>query len=256
MGVLAISGIPPFAGFFSKDGILSAAYAQSPIVWGVALLTSLMTVFYMFRLFFLIFYGTSRTDKEKIEHVHEAPKSMAVPLIILGVLSAIGGFMNVPESLWGTESLATFLSPVFEGSEGLMVTHHLTATTEYALMAIVLMLTLVLVGIAYLRYVKKNSVPAAEGAEAGFAFRLSYHKFYVDEIYSKVILQPIVWLSSKLEEIVERLGIDALVNASGSLVLNASNVFRRFQTGRIGFYIFIMVLGIVAMLAVGFIEHG
>src|SRR6187401_1841690 len=97
IGVLVISGIPPFAGFFSKDEILAHAFSVNPVAWGVALLASLLTVFYMFRLFFLTFFGTARASESVMHHIHESPKSMAVPLMVLAVLSVLGGFMNIPE---------------------------------------------------------------------------------------------------------------------------------------------------------------
>src|SRR5688572_784958 len=113
VATLAISGIPPFAGFFSKDEILANAFAHNPLVWSVALLASLLTVFYMFRLFYLTFFGTPRAEASRMNHIHESPKSMAIPLMVLAVLSFIGGFMNVPEALAGSTRLKEFLSPVF-----------------------------------------------------------------------------------------------------------------------------------------------
>src|SRR5688572_23450050 len=116
VATLAISGIPPFAGFFSKDEILANAFAHNPVVWGVALVASLLTVFYMFRLLYLTFFGNTRVEAAVMSHIHESPKSMAIPLMVLAVLSFIGGFMNVPEALAGSTRLKEFLSPVFAGS--------------------------------------------------------------------------------------------------------------------------------------------
>ena len=115
IAVLAISGIPPFAGFFSKDEILAAAFANSPTVWAVALIASLLTVFYMFRLLYLVFFGASRFEHtSEPRHVHESPWSMAVPLIVLAVLSVVGGFINVPSALSGNTWLTNYLKPVFQ----------------------------------------------------------------------------------------------------------------------------------------------
>ena len=105
VATLAISGIPPFAGFFSKDEILADAFAHNPVVWGVALLASLLTVFYMFRLLYLTFFGSTRAGAAVMSHIHESPKSMAIPLIVLAVLSFVGGFMNVPEALAGSGTI-------------------------------------------------------------------------------------------------------------------------------------------------------
>ena len=113
-GVLAISGIPPFSGFFSKDEILAAAFADNVFLWPIAVIASLLTVFYMFRLFYVTFYGEERASKEAMAHIHESPKSITIPLIILAVLSLVGGFLCVPEVLGGKHDLALFLAPVFE----------------------------------------------------------------------------------------------------------------------------------------------
>lgn len=254
VGVLAISGVPPFAGFFSKDEILGKAFEQSPIIWGIAVFASLMTVFYMFRLFFLVFHSEPRAGEEKMHRVHEAPKSMAIPLIVLGILSVTGGFMNVPASLWGSGWLNKFLSPVFAASESLPVESPLPHSTEYLLMAFVLTLTAVTIGIAYATYVSKKTIPSGEGTPQSVLHNLSYHKYYVDELYDAVVVKPLFWLSKILDEVIERLGIDKLVNSAGSLVIQGSQAFRLLQTGRIGFYIFVMVTGIMVMLAVGLIR--
>lgn len=248
IGVLAISGIPPFAGFFSKDEILAHAFSVNPLVWGVALLASLLTVFYMFRLFFLTFYGSVRAGENVMRHIHESPKSMAVPLILLAVMSVVGGFMNVPEVLWGSAWLNEFLSPVFAQSQTVLVAHELSHSTEYMLMGTVIALTLVVIGIGYSMYVAKDSVPSAEGERIGMLHKLSYHKYFVDEIYDTIVVKPLYWLSGKFDLIIERLAIDRLVNSVGESVVAWSGLFRWFQNGTIGFYIFIMVMGVVAML--------
>jgi NADH-quinone oxidoreductase subunit L len=249
IGVLAIAGIPPFAGFFSKDEILAHTFAANPIAYGVALLASLLTAFYMFRLLFLTFFGKARASENTMHHIHESPKSMTIPLIVLAVLSVVGGFMGVPEVLMGSNRLHEFLSPVFAKSEGLLEVHHLEHTTEYMLMGIVIGLTLVLIIIAYVMYVNKNTVPAAEGASTSAPHKLVYNKYYIDELYNTIIVKPLYWLSDKVEVFIERSGIDRLVNAFGNIVVGGSKVTRLLQNGNIGFYIFIMVISIVVLLA-------
>ena len=247
VGVLAISGIPPFAGFFSKDEILANAFAQSPVAYGVALLASLLTSFYMFRLFFLTFLGTPRASHEVMHHIHESPKSITVPLIVLAGLSLVGGFMNVPEVLGGSAWLNEFLSPVFAPSHGILELHHLEHSTELVLMGVVVALTVVLIGIAYSTYVKKSDVPAAEGTLSG-VHNVVYHKYYIDEIYDAIVVKPLFWLSKQFDGVVERLGIDGIVNALGGVVVKGSQVFRLLQNGSIGFYIFAMAISIILML--------
>jgi NADH-quinone oxidoreductase subunit L len=248
IGVLAISGIPPFAGFFSKDEILAHAFENNVGAWAIALLASLLTVFYMFRLLFLTFFGNTRASQETIHHIHESPKNMAIPLIVLAVLSVVGGFMGVPEALMGSNRLNEFLAPVFAQSSALTESHHLEHTTEYALMAMVIGLTVVVIIIAYVMYVKKNSVPVADDNIKGVQ-QLVYNKYYIDELYNAIIVKPLYWISDKLEVFIERSGIDRIVNAFGDVVIFGSKVTRLLQAGNIGFYIFIMVVSIIVMLA-------
>ncbi|MEJ0057233.1 MAG: NADH-quinone oxidoreductase subunit L [Bacteroidota bacterium] len=254
LGVLAISGIPPFAGFFSKDEILADAFAHNPLAYAVALLASLLTVFYMFRLLFLTFFGNERAGHETMHHIHESPKSITIPLIILAVLSVVGGFMNVPEALAGSGWLTEFLSPVFAQSKEFLPEHTLSHGTEFGLMGAVIALTIVMIAIAWSMYVKKNEIPLGEDASIGTLQRLSYNKYYVDEIYDIIIVKPLFWLSAKFDTIIERLAIDRFVNTAGNSVIEWSKVFRLLQNGSIGFYIFVMVIGIVLMLSLTFIN--
>ncbi len=249
IGVLAISGIPPFAGFFSKDEILAQAFEANPLAWGFAVLASLLTSFYMFRLLFLVFFGSPRASHETIHHIHESTGFMTVPLMALALLSAAGGFIGVPEVLGGSNRVHEFLTPVFAKSESLRTPGHLDHTTEYALMATVTVLTLVVILIAYVLYVSKNKVPVAEEAPLRPVHRLVYKKYFIDELYQSLVVDPLYRISSLLEGMIERLGIDRLVNQVGGTIVEGSDVMRRLQTGNIGFYIFAMVIGIILMLA-------
>ena len=248
IGVLAISGIPPFAGFFSKDEILANAFAHSYIVWGLAVFASLLTSFYMFRLFFLTFSGAPRAGEHAMSHIHESPTSITFPLIILAIFSFAGGFMGVPEALGGSHWLSNFLSPVFAGSASLMEHHHLDHATEYALMGTIVVLTLVMIGIAYVIYVSKNTVPAPESAELGVVHKTLYKKYFIDEIYNAIIVKPLYWLSHAFDIFIEKLGIDRIVNGLGNSIEEGSKSLRLLQSGSIGFYIFAMVIGIIALL--------
>jgi len=248
IGVLAISGLPPFAGFFSKDEILAAAFASNKIVWAVALLASMLTAFYMFRLFFLTFLGTTRASQNTLDHVHESPQSITLPLIVLAVLSAIGGFMGIPEALGGSHWLGDFLAPVFAQSKGHVEAHALTHSTEYMLMGGVVVLTLIIIAYAYSRYVSKNHVPVEEGQITSPLQRTLYNKYYVDEIYDAIVVKPLYWLSQQFYSVVEKSGIDRLVNSSGRGLESGSKFARLIQTGRVGYYIFVMVVGIALLL--------
>jgi len=248
IGVLAISGIPPFAGFFSKDEILANAFAHSPVVWGLALFASLLTAFYMFRLLYLTFFGNVRANAHTMSHIHESPKSITIPLIVLAVLSVVGGFMGVPEVLGGSHWLSSYLAPVFAQSVSIAENHHhLDHATEYALMGTVIGLTLVVIIIAYVKYGKNKHVPVAEANLSGGAKILS-NKYYIDELYNAIIVKPLYWLSNLLDIFIERLGIDKLVNAFGGSVVEGGKVVRVTQSGSIGYYIFLMVIAIVLIL--------
>lgn len=248
IGVLAISGIPPFAGFFSKDEILASAFEHSYLVWGLAAFASLLTSFYMFRLLFLTFYGAPRAGEHAMSHIHESPYSITIPLIALAILSFAGGFMGVPEALGGSHWLSEFLSPVFAGSASLIEHHHLDHATEYALMGTIVVLTFVMIGVAYAIYVSKQTIPAPEDAHLGVVHKTIYKKYFIDEIYQTIIVKPLYWLSHAFDIFIEKLGIDRIVNGLGGSVEEGSKTFRLLQSGSIGFYIFAMVIGIIVLL--------
>jgi NADH-quinone oxidoreductase subunit L len=248
IGVLAISGIPPFAGFFSKDEILANAFAYNPVVWGLALFASLLTVFYMFRLLYLTFFGPVRASAHAMSHIHESPRSITIPLICLAVLSIAGGFMGVPEVLGGSHWLNNYLSPVFAQSKTLIESpHHLEHSTEYALMGTVVALTVIVIIVAYMKYVRNKHVPAADANLSGAA-KLLTNKYYIDELYNAIIVKPLYWLSNIFDIFIERLGIDKIVNAFGGSVVEGGKITRLTQNGSIGYYIFLMVIGIVLIL--------
>ncbi len=246
-GVLAISGIPPFAGFFSKDEILVRAFEANPVVWALVLVTSLLTAFYMFRLFYLTFFGKPRMSEQVSAGIHEGGSSMSVPLIVLAVLSVIGGFMGVPEIFGGGNWLAGFLSPALGGGHG--GEHHLSHATEYGLLATVLVLTAGAILLAYMRYVRRGEVPAGDNVAQGALHNVLSNKYYVDELYQRLFVQPLFGLSAFTARVIERAGIDRLVDGTGYSVIAGSRIARLLQTGNIGFYVFLMVIGVIVLLA-------
>lgn len=250
IATLAISGLPPFAGFFSKDEILASAFAGNKIVWALAFFASLLTAFYMFRLFFLTFSGETRASDTVKHHIHESPSSMTIPLIALAVLSVIGGFIGIPAVFGGGHALNQFLAPVFETSNALHAPHHLSHSAELILMGIVVALTGVVIFVAYTLYVKKKRVPTPEGTTLNGFHRLIYRKYYVDEVYDKVIVRPMNFLSKATDAVMERLLIDRIVNGTGRIVTWGGKTLRLVQTGNTGFYIFAMVISIIVLLVV------
>lgn len=246
-GVLAISGIPPFAGFFSKDEILAVAFEHNKLVWALAVFASLLTSFYMFRLFFLAFFGKPRADQHTMAHIHESPLTITIPLTILAALSLFGGFLGVPDALGGDHILAKFLQPVI-GSEHVSTLSH---GTEYALMVSIVTLTIAIIIFAYYLYIKKGTVPVDPSETKGLTRTLS-NKYYVDEIYEKIIVNPLYMLSRFFGNVVEKMGIDKIVNGTGDSVVAASKGLRYFQDGSIGYYLFVMVIGIILILTISF----
>jgi len=251
IATIAISGIPPFAGFFSKDEILAHVFEHNKLLWVIGVLGSLMTSFYMFRLLFLTFFGTFRGTHEQEHHLHESPASMTIPLVVLAVLSALGGFIGVPEALHGTHYLADFMSPLYDLSRQVnpvaFEPTSLSHSEEYLLMGVSVAVALISAITAYVMYVQKASVPAPDSAEKSAIQRLVYNKYYVDELYDSVFVKPVKTLSNILYSFGEFF-IDLFVNGTARLIAFLSGLLRKTQTGSTGDYVFAMVLGIVAIL--------
>jgi NADH-quinone oxidoreductase subunit L len=243
IGTIAISGLPPFSGFFSKDEILSHVYEYNKVMWAIGVFTAFLTAFYMFRMLFLTFFGKYRGTHHAEEKIHESPKSMTIPLIVLAVLSAIGGAIGIPESLGGSHWLSHWLAPVIQ--------HHGEApdhATEYILMAVSVVGVLIAIAFAYNKYVKQNHIPVADEGQRSALAKLSYHKFYVDEIYDTLIRKPLDAVSVFFYKVFDKKIIDGIVNGLGWSTSEASKGVRLLQSGNVGFYIFMMVVGIISLL--------
>jgi NADH-quinone oxidoreductase subunit L len=250
VGTIAIAGIPPLAGFFSKDEILWKAFAEGHwVLWLVGFLGAGMTAFYMTRLYTLTFEGEKRWDPGR--HPHEAPASMAVPLVILAFLSVIGGFVGVPASLGGSNAIEQWLDPVFERAHEKMATgRNAGEITEYVLM--VLSVAIAAGGIALARswYLKRKAIPQRLSEQAAGTYKLLLNKYYVDEIYDAAVVTPLVKGSEKLLwKGVDAGIIDWTVNATARLIGALSRTIRVVQTGVIESYMFVFLLGVVTILA-------
>ena len=252
LGTLAIVGFPGFSGFFSKDEILAHAYEHNRLLWVLGVIGAAMTTFYMFRLYFLTFKGTFRGTHEQQHHLHESPKSMTIPLVVLAILSVVGGWIGIPEILGGNHFLEDFLKPVFENST-IRLVHHLPETTEYMLMGVTIVVMLLALFYAYTVYVKNKVVPVDDEKELSPIHQLVYKKYWVDELYENVITKPLNMLSEGLHKFVDNEVIDGIVNGMGSFVKWTSQTIRLAQTGNIGFYVFVMVISIVLILFTRFI---
>jgi NADH-quinone oxidoreductase subunit L len=247
IGCIAIAGIPPLSGFFSKDEIMMHLFtygAYGKIFWALGMVAAFMTAFYMFRLLFLTFFGKFRGTPDQEHHLHESPASMTIPLIILAILSFIGGAIGLPEVFGlGEHWLQEWLEPIVLKSE---LAHpyiaHLSHSSEYILMAIAVCVATLGIALAYNTY--KNF--DANAINTGFG-KLLEDKWMFDEAYDKAIVQPIYKGASILQSKVEDNGIDGGVNGIGKLVQLGSNKLRYLQSGMVGFYLFIMVAGIIGL---------
>ena len=243
IGCIAIAGVPPFSGFFSKDEILAAAYAKNPIYWFLGVVGAAMTAFYMFRLYATTFLGQFRGTEAQASHLHESPISMTLPLIILAVLSAVGGAMGVPEILGGHHWLSHHLSSIIGAEHAL----HLSHTTEWILMGTSVTIALVALLIAIGKYSKQ-----ADGEPQTALGRFLYNKWMVDELYENIIVQPLNRFAGFLKEVVEKNVIDGVVNGTGKLVQYGARQTRLIQSGQVGYYILFMVLSIVLLFLIWF----
>ena len=244
---LAIAGLPPFSGFFSKDEILAASYLSSPVYYVIGVAGALLTAFYMFRLLSLTFAGKFRGTDDQMHHLHESPPSMTFPLICLAILSAIGGFVGIPEVFAKNgNKLGDFLSPIFADSNKILVTNPGSSQTEIILMGVSSILILIVCIWAWNKYKNFDGTVKEEGAFA----RAIQNKFYVDEIYDFIIVKPFKALSAFLSNIIERSGIDALVNGVGKAVNYSSRQIRLLQSGLVGSYILLMVAGLLLLLII------
>jgi len=256
VGTLAISGIPLFAGFFSKDEILWYGWLNgSPLLWGVGALAALLTAFYMWRATALTFHGEERFDKTHI-HPHESPSTMTIPLIILAVLSAVGGFLGIPHVLGHPLHIPNliegWLEPVFAGGVALLPKHPGDHTSlEYMLMGSSIVIAIA--GIMFARNLYSTGVQRAQALAQKFSavYKLLWNKWYVDELYQFAFVSSIYSVSKDfLWKIVDVVVIDGIVNGSARAVGASAGYLRKLQTGIAQNYALLMMVGIVILIAI------
>ncbi len=240
---LAISGIPLFSGFFSKDEILMIAFHHNPIYWIVASGASIMTAFYMFRLMFLTFFKDFRGTEDQKNHLHESPILITLPLIILAILAAVGGLISLPGNSW----LNHYLAPIFHKTHE---EHDLT-TLDYALMGIAVIGALAGIIYAYIIYIKRHKIPVEDTEIQGFE-KILYNKYYIDEFYNKTIVSPINWFSNFSRNYIEPT-ISAGVFGLGQLTNQLGTQGRKLHNGSIGLYLFAFVIAFCVILACMFL---
>lgn len=246
----AISGFPLLSGFFSKDEILAHAFEQNKLVWAILSVSSMITAFYMFRLVYLTFYGNFRGTDETKKHIHESPLTITIPLIILCILSVFGGLLGLPSVFHVSHLFADYLSAVTNPSKAFLHAHEkVSHTTEIVLMSFAGLAAIASIYYAYTKYVKKGEQPADEASLTSLQKWIS-NKFYVDELYDKIIVKPMLVLSDLFLVLVDKLIIDLLVNAVAWFVGLTGRATRLLQTGNTGFYIFAMVLSMVVLFVI------
>ncbi len=254
---LAITGFPPLAGFFSKDSILLSAYQSEHagrILYAFGLLTALLTSFYMFRLIFLTFHGKPRYDEHKV-HVHESPKSMLVPLMILAVLSIIGGWMAAPAFFGSPDYFAKFLEPAFaQSSVSNAEAAEATAQLLETPLAIVAVVTALLgFAVAFWLYLKQPGKPEQLAKSMRGLYNTLLHKYYVDEIYAALIVKPLLWISTDvLWQTVDVRAIDATVNGIAEGATGIGDSVRHTQSGNTRSYAVWVVIGALVIIAIIF----
>ncbi|MGB5072456.1 MAG: NADH-quinone oxidoreductase subunit L [Flavobacteriales bacterium] len=243
IATLAIAGIPPLSGFFSKDGILASTFAESPLAYGVLVFAAMLTAFYMFRLLFLTFFGTYRGKA----HPHESPKVMTVPLMVLAVLSAIGGALNIPHIFGGHDWLKEFLGTA---ADGIGMEHlELSANTEWMLMALSTTLVVLTIWYTWTLFGKKTTLDG-DTADMPFLKRLIAKRWMLDELYASLFEKPYGWISKHFFSIGEKKVAVPLTVGTGKAALGLGEWLRKVQTGNTSFYLFGMMAGVVILLII------
>jgi NADH-quinone oxidoreductase subunit L len=238
IGATALAGIPPLAGFFSKDSILLGALEANPILYAIGLITALLTAIYSFRAVFVPFLGTPR-DKRLYNHAHESPALMTIPLWILAALSVVGGLLNLPVAL----TLERWLAPA--------IGEHAEPSLTLELLAITLSVVVALFGlvIAYARYVRNEGWPRRFGDGFKGLAPIAEHKWYVDELYNAVIVNPLRLIADLFAEVIDSRLIDGIVNGAGKVSAWSGEYARRLQSGAIPTYALSILIGVVALVA-------
>jgi NADH-quinone oxidoreductase subunit L len=254
LGTLAIAGIPLFSGFFSKDEILWKSFSSDhghAIFWIFGVITAAITAFYMFRLLYLTFFGEGRYDKHTADHLHESPRVMTMPLVVLAVLSVIGGWIGIPHALGGGAWFEKFLEPVMAHATAGGHEAHNSAALEYGLMALTIGLVLLSIYLAYYLYRKNLAKTTSLREKFSVVHKAIYNKYWVDEFYGATIVRPVVNGSIFMWKIIDVLIIDGIANGLARLVGDMSETFRRTQTGHLREYLALFVIGVV--LVIGFL---
>jgi len=248
IGTIAIAGIFPFAGFFSKDQIIAVAFEENKLMFALGLVVSACTAFYMFRLYFLTFTGKFRGTHDQEHHLHESPAVMTIPLVVLAVLSVVGGFIGLPHAVGESMHMHWhWLDHYLEGTV-VMPALHMDLNTELMLM---LTATLIAVGgiyYAWLIYAKRGEQALEDKQITSASHKLLLNKYWFDELYNAIIRKPVDAISAALNKVVEPKIVDGLVETTAASPDAAGSKLRLLQSGSLFFYILIFITGLIALL--------
>ncbi|MDD2539461.1 MAG: NADH-quinone oxidoreductase subunit L [Desulfuromonadaceae bacterium] len=260
VSTIAISGIPGFSGFFSKDEILWQSFSNpyhgnlNIVLWGIGAAAACLTAFYMFRLVFMTFFGECRINPGAKNHLHESPLVITIPLMVLGALAAFGGYLGMPKLMGLLPNyFEHWLDPVFElsteyGSTYAQHGEHLSHGLEWGLMGLSVLIAIIGIGIAFTMYVQNTKLPGKFVATFPALHRAVYNKWYVDELYDYLFVNPCKAFGQFLWKGFDVLIVDGVVNGVANTVMGFSGIFRYLQSGYIYNYAFSMALGVVVML--------
>jgi NADH-quinone oxidoreductase subunit L len=258
---IAIAGIPGFSGFFSKDEILWQAFANpyhgglNIILWGTGAIAACFTAFYMFRLVFMTFYGECRINPKVKSHLHESPLVVTIPLMVLGFLAVVGGYIGMPKIMGMLPNyFEHWLEPVFEQANEFSKAYvhqgaHHSHALEWGLMGLSVVIALVGISIAYTMYIANTDLPKRFTTAFPALHRAVYNKWYIDELYDALFVNPCKWLGSFLWKGFDVLVVDGIVNGVGKLVMACSAALKGLQSGYIHNYAFGMAAGVVVIVA-------
>jgi NADH-quinone oxidoreductase subunit L len=251
---LAIAGIFPLAGFFSKDEILWGAWSSgSKVVWAVLALSAGLTAFYMFRLTFLVFFGNFRGHPHTFHHAHESPRAMTVPLMILAVLSVAGGWIGIPAVI-GTPIFGHdvnvfhhWLAPAIAGGHAEAAAEGASAGAEWALMGAALAIALAGIGVAWTIYRQRTGAAESIAKQFGLVYRMWRNLYWVDELYEAAILKPFYAICRFFAGF-DRFIVDGIVNLTAIMADLFGQILKLFQTGYVRNYALVFLMGVVAIL--------
>jgi NADH-quinone oxidoreductase subunit L len=246
---LSIAGVPGLAGFFSKDEILWLAYSgPGPVgkfVWAIGTLVAFLTAFYSFRLIFLTFHGKFRGTHEQEHHLHESPKVMTIPLMLLCVGAVASGWVGIPHLLGGGAHFTEFMKPVLGHLEG-----HGTHADEWLVMAISIIAGLSGIGLAAFVYLREENLAAKITQKFAGIHRVLWNKYYVDELYDFIIVRPTIWVAKNvIVGVTDGKIIEGVVNGVPSSIGRLSSLLRSLQTGMVQQYAAVMAIGAFVVIA-------